>query len=30
MPVLVEPALPTGILRDKEQPRLKAGELVLR
>jgi RimJ/RimL family protein N-acetyltransferase len=30
MPVLVEPALPTGILRDKEQPLLKADELVLR
>lgn len=30
MPVLVEPALPTGILRDIEQPRLKADELVLR
>jgi RimJ/RimL family protein N-acetyltransferase len=30
MPVLVEPALPIGILRDREQPQLKADELVLR
>ncbi|MDX6263405.1 MAG: hypothetical protein QOH84_5093 [Kribbellaceae bacterium] len=30
MPVLVEPALLTGILRDNEQPRLKTDGLVLR
>ncbi|WP_328321339.1 GNAT family N-acetyltransferase [Kribbella sp. NBC_00382] len=30
MPVLVEPALPTGILRDEEQPRLMGDGLVLR
>jgi RimJ/RimL family protein N-acetyltransferase len=30
MPLLVEPALFTGVLRDKEQPRLKADDLVLR
>ncbi|GAA3560437.1 GNAT family N-acetyltransferase [Kribbella ginsengisoli] len=30
MPILVEPALPAGILSDKQQPRLKADDLVLR
>src|SRR4051812_31560571 len=30
MPVLVEPALPSGILRNLEQPRLEADDLVLR